>query len=71
MRPKGLLGICRGELFQYRAGKMDCVARRRSPKHRMMLAPIVILITLPVLILLFSRRGMRPAREQAVPAPAE
>jgi cobalt-zinc-cadmium resistance protein CzcA len=37
----------------------------------MMLAPIVILITLPVLILLFSRRGTRPAREQAVPAPAE
>jgi cobalt-zinc-cadmium resistance protein CzcA len=37
----------------------------------MMLAPIVILITLPVLILLFSRRGTRPAREQAMPAPAE
>jgi cobalt-zinc-cadmium resistance protein CzcA len=37
----------------------------------MTLAPIVILITLPVLILLFSQRGTRPAREQAVSAPAE
>src|SRR5207253_7738346 len=37
----------------------------------MMLAPVVILITLPVLLSLFSRRGTRPAREQAVPAPAE
>ena len=37
----------------------------------MTLAPVVILITLPVLILLFSRRATRPAPEQAVPAPAE
>jgi heavy metal efflux system protein len=37
----------------------------------MTLAPIVILITLPVLIMLFSRRATRPAPEQAVPAPAE
>jgi heavy metal efflux system protein len=37
----------------------------------MMLAPAVILITLPVLILLFSRRAVRPATEQALPAPAE
>jgi cobalt-zinc-cadmium resistance protein CzcA len=37
----------------------------------MMLAPIVILITLPVLILLFSRRAARPAARQAVVAPAE
>jgi heavy metal efflux system protein len=37
----------------------------------MMLAPAVILITLPVLILLFSRRAARPAPQQAVPAPAE
>jgi heavy metal efflux system protein len=37
----------------------------------MTLAPLVILITLPVLILLFSRRATRPAPEQAVPAPAE
>jgi cobalt-zinc-cadmium resistance protein CzcA len=37
----------------------------------MMLAPAVILITLPVLILLFSRRAVRPAPQQAVPAPAE
>jgi cobalt-zinc-cadmium resistance protein CzcA len=37
----------------------------------MTLAPIVILITLPVLILLFSRRATRAAPEQAVPAPAE
>src|SRR5438034_2808766 len=37
----------------------------------MMLAPLVILITLPVLILLFSRRAARPAPQQAVPAPAE
>ena len=37
----------------------------------MMLAPAVILITLPVLILLFSRRAARPAPQQAVPAPVE
>jgi cobalt-zinc-cadmium resistance protein CzcA len=37
----------------------------------MMLAPMVILITLPVLILLFSRRAARLAPRQAVPAPAE
>ena len=38
----------------------------------MMLAPIVILITLPVLILMFSRRTPRAARsEDAVPAPAQ
>jgi heavy metal efflux system protein len=37
----------------------------------MMLAPMVILITLPVLILLFSRRAARPAQQQAVPVPAE
>jgi cobalt-zinc-cadmium resistance protein CzcA len=37
----------------------------------MMLAPAVILITLPVLILLFSRRAARPAAQQALPAPAE
>src|SRR5947209_7108741 len=37
----------------------------------MMLAPAVILITLPVLILLFSRRAARPVPQQAVPAPAE
>jgi heavy metal efflux system protein len=37
----------------------------------MMLAPMVILITLPVLILLFSRRAARPAPQQAVPVPAE
>jgi hypothetical protein len=32
---------------------------------------MVILITLPVLILLFSRRAAQPAPRQAVPAPAE
>jgi len=37
----------------------------------MMLAPAVILITLPVLILLFSRRAARLAAQQALPAPAE
>ena len=37
----------------------------------MMLAPIVILITLPVLILLFSRRAVRQAPQEAVAAPAE
>jgi cobalt-zinc-cadmium resistance protein CzcA len=37
----------------------------------MTLAPLVILITLPVLILLFSRRVTRPAPERAMPAPAE
>jgi cobalt-zinc-cadmium resistance protein CzcA len=37
----------------------------------MMLAPVVILVTLPVLILLFSRRVPRAAMQQdAVPAPA-
>ena len=37
----------------------------------MMLAPAVILVTLPVLILLFSLRAARPATQQALPAPAE
>jgi heavy metal efflux system protein len=37
----------------------------------MMLAPLVILVTLPVLILLFSRRVPRPLAQEAVPAPAE
>jgi cobalt-zinc-cadmium resistance protein CzcA len=37
----------------------------------MMLAPLVILVTLPVLIMLFSRRSPRPLAQQAVPAPAE
>jgi cobalt-zinc-cadmium resistance protein CzcA len=40
----------------------------------MMLAPIVILVTLPVLILLFSRRASRPVAQEALaapPAPAE
>ena len=37
----------------------------------MMLAPMVILVTLPVLILLFSRRVPRAATEGAVLAPAE
>jgi cobalt-zinc-cadmium resistance protein CzcA len=37
----------------------------------MMLAPVVILVTLPVLILLFSRRAARPLAQQPVPAPAE
>jgi heavy metal efflux system protein len=36
----------------------------------MMLAPIVILVTLPVLILLFSRRRPRVVVQEAVPAPA-
>jgi heavy metal efflux system protein len=36
----------------------------------MMLAPIVILVTLPVLILLFSRRRPRVVALEAVPAPA-
>ena len=37
----------------------------------MMLAPIIILITLPVLILMISRRTPRIAIEEAVPAPAQ
>ena len=37
----------------------------------MMLAPIIILITLPVLILMISRRTPRVAAEEAVPAPAQ
>jgi heavy metal efflux system protein len=37
----------------------------------MMLAPLVILITLPVLILLFSRRAARTVPQQVVAAPAE
>ena len=37
----------------------------------MMLAPIMILITLPVLILMISRRTPRVAVEEAVPAPAQ
>jgi heavy metal efflux system protein len=37
----------------------------------MMLAPIVILVTLPVLIMLFSRRRPQRAAEGALPAPAE
>ena len=37
----------------------------------MMLAPIIILITLPVLILMISRRTPRAAVEDAVPAPAQ
>ena len=37
----------------------------------MMLAPIIILITLPVLILMISRRTPRVAVEDAVPAPAQ
>jgi len=37
----------------------------------MMLAPIIILITLPVLILMISRRNPGVAVEQAVPAPAQ
>src|SRR5262245_56047611 len=40
----------------------------------MMLAPVLILITLPVLILLFSRRASRPLVQEALPAtpaPAE
>jgi len=37
----------------------------------MMLAPIVILITLPVLIALFSRRSARGGAEAPLPAPAE
>ena len=35
-----------------------------------MLAPIIILITLPVLILMFSRRTPRAVVQDAVPAPA-
>jgi len=38
----------------------------------MMLAPVIILLTLPVLIALFSRRGLKAAaRTRAVPGPAE
>jgi cobalt-zinc-cadmium resistance protein CzcA len=40
----------------------------------MMLAPVVILVTLPVLILLFSRRASRPLAQETLappPAPAE
>ena len=37
----------------------------------MMLAPAVILITLPVLILLFSRRSARSVPQAALAAPAE
>jgi cobalt-zinc-cadmium resistance protein CzcA len=37
----------------------------------MMLAPIIILVTLPVLILMFSRRTPRVAMQDAVPVPAE
>jgi heavy metal efflux system protein len=37
----------------------------------MMLAPIIILITLPVLILMISRRTPGVAAEEAVPAPAQ
>jgi cobalt-zinc-cadmium resistance protein CzcA len=37
----------------------------------MMLAPVVILVTLPVLILLFSRRAPRPLAQSALAAPAE
>jgi heavy metal efflux system protein len=37
----------------------------------MMLAPIVILITLPVLIALFSRRHRGVEQREAVAAPAE
>jgi heavy metal efflux system protein len=37
----------------------------------MMLAPVIILVTLPVLILMFSRRTPRVAMHDAVPAPAQ
>jgi cobalt-zinc-cadmium resistance protein CzcA len=37
----------------------------------MMLAPVIILVTLPVLILMFSRRVPRVAMQDAVPAPAQ
>jgi cobalt-zinc-cadmium resistance protein CzcA len=37
----------------------------------MMLAPVVILVTLPVLIMLFSRRAPRPVSQGALAAPAE
>jgi uncharacterized membrane protein len=36
-----------------------------------MLAPIIILITLPVLILMISRHTPAVAAEEAVPAPAQ
>jgi hypothetical protein len=35
----------------------------------MMLAPIIILVTLPVFILMFSRRAPRLVMHDAVPAP--
>jgi cobalt-zinc-cadmium resistance protein CzcA len=35
----------------------------------MMLAPIIILVTLPVFILMFSRRAPRLVMQDAVPAP--
>jgi heavy metal efflux system protein len=37
----------------------------------MMLAPVVILVTLPVLIMLFSRRAPRPLAQGVLAAPAE
>ena len=37
----------------------------------MMLAPVVILVTLPVLVLLFSRRVPRTVAHGAVTAPAQ
>jgi cobalt-zinc-cadmium resistance protein CzcA len=37
----------------------------------MMLAPMIILVTLPVLILMFSRRVPRVVMQDAVPAPAQ
>ena len=37
----------------------------------MMLAPVVILVTLPVLIMLISRRAPRPLAQGALAAPAE
>ena len=37
----------------------------------MMLAPVIILVTLPVLILLFSRRAPRVVMQEAVHAPAQ
>jgi cobalt-zinc-cadmium resistance protein CzcA len=37
----------------------------------MMLAPMIILVTLPVLILMFSRRVPRVVMQGAAPAPAQ
>jgi len=37
----------------------------------MMLAPVVILVTLPVLIMLFSRRAPRPLAQGVLAAQAE